>query len=316
MSNILKRYIKKPKAVIFLLFLIISAFIWVVITLSDRYDSRIAMDLDYINIPEEKLLIGNPPEQINVNIESSGFGILYYRLFRQTLFLNAADFKPDNNAYYLLGEEVQEVISEQYKSLEINRVVNDSIKIRFGENQTRAVPVKARIDLSFVEDYELVDSLVVEPDSVWIHGPEDIVNSIDTIPTEILSLKNVQADFEHRMTLSIPDTIQKLSYEPRAVTVSGKVERFSEKIVTVPVQVINAPEDVTVKTFPGEIRVLCKAAISDLKRVNPASFKVVCDFNDTRENASFLIPRIAEKPSFIISANLLETKVEYLIKRL
>ncbi|MEL4308748.1 CdaR family protein [Joostella sp. CR20] len=312
----IKNVLSKPKASIFLMFLVISFFLWFLISLSDTYTSHVTFKVKYIGIPEDKLILGNPKESITTNIETSGFKILNYRIFKRDLFLDLADFKQQNNAYYLLPDDVEDLIGMQYKSILVRRVEADSVVLKLGVNQKKYVKVDPEIHLSYAEDYQLKDSLIVAPDSIWVRGPEDIVASISEISTNSVEYANIQNDFDYTVALSIPDSIaSELTFQTEEVSVQGAVERYSEKIILVPVQVENLPENVSLKIYPEKVKLLCKAPISELKRINEGAFKVVCDYNDISEETTLLIPELVEYPKFISSVKILDRKVEFLIKK-
>ncbi|WP_335964348.1 YbbR-like domain-containing protein [Galbibacter sp. PAP.153] len=311
----IKGVLRKPKASIFLMFLVVSIFIWFLISLSDTYISHVNFKLNYSGLPEDKLILGTPKKNLEVNIETSGFKILNYRIFKRDLYLPLSDFTQQKNKYYMLPQDIEEAIATQYKSIIVRRIAADSLILNLGVNKKKQVKVVANVELDFAEDHQLRDSLLVEPDSVWVRGPEDVVDKVKLIETEEKEYKNIQEDFEHELKLMVPDSVADLELETKQVNVLGKVERYTEKIVLVPVQVKNLPNKINLKLYPDKVKVLCKAPISELKKVNESTFKIICDYKNVSDSSTYLIPEISEKPGFISSATILDRKVEFLIKK-
>ncbi len=313
-SKHIRSLLSRPKAAMFIMFLIISFFIWFLITLSDTYVSELNFKVVYSDIPEEKLILGTPKSKIEATVQATGFKLLNYRMFNKNVALAYPDFRNHGGHLYMLSVDVESAINTQYKSLIVRRLGFDTLKLTLGENKKKHVPVVSRVLLSFEEDFELSDSIKIEPDSIWVRGPEDIVDNVDRIHTIVKSYKKVHNNINTNIALFIPDSLQKLEYERKDVVVNAQVERFSEKLISVDVQVVNLPENMSIKLYPHQVRILCKAPISQLKKINASDFVVVCDFKDSEGQAPYLIPQIIEKPEFVSSAKLRDHKIEFLTK--
>ena len=313
-SKQIKNLFNGPKASMFFMFLVISFFIWFLITLSDTYVARLNINVTYSGIPEEKLVLGSPTSVVEATIQATGFKILTYRIFRQNVELPYSDFRKQNDSIYMLSTDVEAAINRQHKSLMVKRLNLDSLKLNLGENIKKYVPVVSRLFFSFEEDFDISDSIQIVPDSVWVRGPEDIVDKVDRVHTIIKNYKNVHNPINQSVALQIPDSLQHLEYETKQVTIKAQVERYSEKIIELEVLVKNLPDNTSIKLYPPRVKVLCKAPMSRLKNISAADFKIVCDFKQAKDQVSYLIPQITEKPSFVSGVKLLDQKIEFLTK--
>lgn len=310
----IKKLLSRPKASMFLMFLVISFFIWFLITLSDTYVSQLNFKVTYSGIPKEKLVLGKPTNSIEATVQATGFKLLTYRLFRQSVDLPYADFRKQKDINYMLAIDLESAINRQYSSLVVKRLDLDSLKLTLGENIKRIVPVISRLLFSFEEDFNLSDSISIEPDSIWVRGPEDVVSKMDRVHTEIKDYKNVHNSINTTVRLSLPDSLNNLEYQTKQVNIVVPVERYSEKVLKLNVQVKNLPSNMSIKLYPPMVEVLCKAPISQLKNIQMTDFEVECDFNDTNDQIPYLIPRITKKPSFVSSVKLIDQKIEFLTK--
>src|SRR5690606_31477030 len=313
-STKIKKLLSRPKASMFLMFLVISFFIWFLITLSDTYVSQLNFKVTYSGIPEEKLVLGSPTKSLEATVQATGFKILTYRLFRQSVNLPYTDFRKQKDSNYMLAVDLESAINRQHNSLVVKRLDLDSLKLTLGENVKKYVPVVSRLLFSFDEDFNLSDSISIEPDSVWIRGPEDIVAKVDRVHTEIKNYKNVHNSISSTIKLSTPDSLNSLKYQTKQVDIKVPVERYSEKVLKLEVKVRNLPENTSIKLYPAMVEIVCKAPISQLKNIKAADIEVVCDFNDANNQISYLIPKIAKKPSLVSSVKLLDQKIEFLTK--
>lgn len=285
------------------------------ITLSGKYTSTVRMEVSYVNVPKEKLLLGDPDNFVDASVYANGYRLLNNRFFGKELALNVSSFNVGKQGYYLTRTELENQFKGELEGLEIRRVLKDTLWLLLGSNAAKKVKVVPDLTVTFQEDHEYAQPLQVEPDSIWVRGPEDMVSAMDSVVTEKIVLRSVKEGFVREANILLPDSLKKLKLDERKAVIKAEVSRYSEKMLEVPLSVINVPEGVSIKTFPSSIRILCKADIADLKRLVPSGFRVECDFKQTRSDQPFLLPHITEKPSFVRSATLLDNKVEFLINR-
>ncbi len=155
----------------------------------------------------------------------------------------------------------------------------------------------------------------LSPDSITLSGPDIEIDTIEQVYTQPLVLNNLTEDFSVVTTLKQPQNQGQISYSKTTVEVSGKVFRFSEMILDVPVEVVNLPEGTQIKTFPAVIPVLCKARIAQLKDLVASDFRVVADYGSLPQGQSVLQLQLAQKPDAVHTAQLLVDGVEFILKR-
>lgn len=260
-------------------------------------------------------MLGDPDDFVDASVYANGYRLLNNRFFGKELPLNVASFNASQKGYYLTRNDLENQMKGQMEGLEIRRVLKDTLWLFLGSNSFKKVKVIPDLTVNFQEDHEFAAPLKITPDSVMVRGPEDLVGALDSLVTEKLAMRSVKADFTREVRILIPDSLKELQLDTRMVVMEAKVSRYSEKILEVPLGVVNVPQGVSIKTFPSVLRILCKADITDLKRLVPSGFRVECDFEETQTDQPYLLPRIVEKPSFVRSATLLDNKVEYLINR-
>src|SRR5699024_2083965 len=152
------------------------------------------------------------------------------------------------------------------------------------------------------------------PDSIWVRGPEDVVGKVDRVHTVIKKYKNVHNPINNTLAIEVPDSLHALEYQTKQVEVIANVERYSERMFQIEIQVKNLPENTSIKLYPPQVRILCKAPISQLKNIRSADFVVVCDFKDTNSQTAYLIPEIIKKPDIVSSVKLIDQKIDFLTK--
>ena len=86
-------------------------------------------------------------------------------------------------------------------------------------------------------------------------------------------------------------------------------------MVEVPVEVIRVPDSIEIQTFPETVGVLCKGRIEGLKELRPEDFHLVADFSAPESETGRLMLSLASQPEGVYQAQLLESSVEFIIKR-
>ena len=70
--------------------------------------------------------------------------------------------------------------------------------------------------------------------------------------------------------------------------------------------------------FPDEVEVLFKAKMSDLKSIDSSDFKVIADFGEVLKKSkktNTLLLSLKDRPKNILSATLVQNKVEYILEK-
>jgi YbbR domain-containing protein len=175
--------------------------------------------------------------------------------------------------------------------------------------------VQPDIDIKFGQNYLLDGALTVNPPTISIKGPQEEISNIDHLTTQKTELDEVTENFSKVIPLQHSEGLEHTTFSSATVTISGKVFKFSEKIIKIPVDVVNVPEGTEIKTFPGDISVLCKGRIENLKKLGVSDFKITADFNTARENSPYLEVKLSHIPEHIHSTQLMENQVEFILKR-
>ena len=314
----LKERLNERKARVFILFLLASGLIWFLNNLSQTYIAKTAFKLDYVNSNKELLLLDAYTDKIDVKLQTGGFQFLGFNFKKKSVELDLADVKMDgNNKYYLPPQDYRNQIEKQLSSsMVLLEIDSDTLFFDFLELVSKEVPVESNIKINLAHNYLLEGDLKIEPKSIMIRGPKDEIDTITVARTIRLDIPEMTADFSREIALFKSPELVNTSYSVNNVIITGIVSKFSEKIVDVPVEVINLPAGRQVRTFPDEVSILCKAKIEALKSIDREDFRVVADYAQKRTSRSNILElKLGKKPKELFSASLMETKVEYILNR-
>ena len=306
----------------FFFFLLLSVLFWFLTALNKDYETIISYPIRYIKIPRELVLINNATKQLDLNVKSRGFALL--RLKMQTrispLVLDVNSFSlntvPGKSPIilYLVTNLIIEKLQQQLTSeIKINSVIPDTLILQLTERYTKTAAVKLNIALEFERQHMQVGKLKITPDSVSVSGPEnfiDTLSSVSTIPKKITGLrKNTELELD-----LVP--IDKLEFSTQEVVVNVPVEKFTEESIKIPIEVINIPDSLFLRTFPTSIEITYRVGLSDYKKVSEHMFMAVLDYS-TKDSSigNKLTVYLVKVPEFVQVTNFYPKNVEYIIEK-
>lgn len=306
----------RPKYRIFLLFLLVSFLAWLVTKLSDQHTDRTSFLLEYINTPDSLVLAQASKDRVNVRVQASGFQFIGFNFGERTLEIDLAQVQKIGDRFVIPAGVYREQIEKQLSgNMDVMSMDADPLYFEFFRVHSKKVPVVSRLQLELAQNYMMDSIYTIRPDSVLVRGPENEIGAIDAVPTADKTLSEVNQAFDLVLPLNFPDSLNHTSFSVNEVRIMGEVYRFSEKVIEVPVQVVNLPQGVAVKTFPAVVEVICKGRIENLKDLAPSDFTVVADYSEAKAEQDFLPLLLREKPDSLHLAELQQKQVEFILKR-
>ncbi len=300
----------------FLMFLLCSGLIWFLNNLAKTYTDNATFELVFFHVPDSLLLTEVSKKQVDVKIQASGFQFLGFNFKNKEVRVDVSSVNERNGRYYMPQSVYRKQIDKQLRSMNLLEIDEDTLYFEFTRLVTKVVSVTSKLDITLPQNHILDGEPVIEPSEVTLKGPWNIVDTINTINTVKLKLSDVSTDFSQEVALDKIQGSGSITYSSDKVVVSGKVARFSEKLIEVPIKVINLPEKYEIKTFPDKVGVLCKGTLNQLKLLESADFEVIADYNTIKDNASKNIGLQLVNPlENLRSAELSESQVEFILRK-
>jgi YbbR domain-containing protein len=314
----IKKGLKKRKVKLFFVFLLCSFLAWFISNLSESYTSITTFDLNFVGVPEHKMLTSTSKEKLEVQLEAIGFQFFRFNFNHKTVAIDLSKAAQVNERYFIPKNQYQKQIEKQLSSsVRLVQIVDDTIFFDLKDLITKELPVEPVVEITFEQNYVLEGEIYVEPATISAAGPVNELDTILSLKTHTIELYDLSSDFSRTVFIVKPDSLLNSSFSREQVRVSGKVSRFSEKIIKVPVQVLNLPKNMDISTFPEEVEVLCKAEVSRLKNINSADFIVIADYKELlggKENNTLSLS-IQKSPTTIFGANLVQNEVSYILTK-
>lgn len=298
----------------FLFFLLLATIFWVLTKFSKDSSANVLANLVYINVPTGVSVSEKNIDEISFSISGNGFEMLSYKLQSPTIEIDLANYYEKGDSLILISSsELSNLISEQLESKNrITSMSKEELLLTLDTLVTKVVPIELITDITFKEGYNAIEPLHIKPDSVQISGPSELVAEIDIVQTTMYSNNAISEDISEDILLDT-DSLGELSLLPTKVELSAKISEFTQKELSVPIEILNVPSDVNLRLLPEETMISFNVSVHRFNSVTASDFKVVCDYSKKTPNGLFLLPKITTQPNGIYHVELHTKQVEYLI---
>lgn len=319
-----KRKIKNfsyHKAIVFVVCLGLSAFLWLLNSLEKRYTSRISVPVSYVDLPKDKQLSGELPQKFDLLVDAYGYTLLSYklRLAFSPVLINVSELvdnpydRGKRYRYFVATVNHKEEIEKQISSeIRILSIKPDSLEFNFSKVISKVVPVKTNLRLHFAKEYALEKEPFTTPESVLVSGPEHLVDTLNFIYTKPLTYSNVSRTQEQIADLQ---TIPGLEFDLKEVNLSVPVEQTTEVSFDIPVQVMHKPDNMALKIFPGNVKVTCRIGLSKYKKLENNSFRAYVDYSKISLKEARLPVTFESLSGIELSSDFAPKEVEYILEQ-
>jgi len=307
---------------IYLLFLVVSIIFWYLNALSKEYTTVLSYPIKYEDFPKGKVLVSDPPPELELKVKGFGFTILRSKL---TSYLNPVilpinifrlDIQRKDNQYiyYLLSRATKEWIGNQLGSeIQLVSILPDTLFFKFTDVVEKKVPVQLQSKVEFAKQFMQNGRILIQPDSIIVSGPQVILDTLKTINTNELNLKGIKDTITKEITL-IP--ISKLSFDSKNVTITIPVVKYTEMVLTIHIEAENVPDSLKLKTFPATISLSCWVGLSDYDKMTPFMFRATVDYKILKNNPSNKVKiNLTKIPSVVNNITFHPKSVEFIIEK-
>ncbi len=301
----------KHSAFTFLVFLAISTAAWFLVKLSEDYVTQTSFRLQMEEMPADKW-ISSAEQSAKMSLNIDGFHTLRYKMIRDrvvTIPLNEVSYRLENgNTYSFSSQYVAEKVAEKLGINASDITMNDA-KIYFTMDalKSKVVPIVLQSNVTTARQYDIYGIPMIDPSSVTIYGPQEVIDTIKTVRTESLTMNNVSQNFDAILPLDLLGGCIHSNVEE--VKVEVQVEKFTEMDVEVPIKT----DSLKMRFFPETMSVKCLVAMRDYASITPESFTVAVDKQQLKAMEPLLDVRLASWPPTVQIISTRPDKVEYLI---
>lgn len=308
------------RGITFIICLLLSMFFWLLMTLSKEYVTTVRFPVNYNNLPLDKVVSNNLPETVDIEIKAKGFSLLAYktRKTHDTVDIDMKDARALNNknVYYLLSNSRTDKIRAQFNNeIYVSKISPDTIFINFNKKVSKLVPVKYHLSLLFNKQYNLTDSVTIQPQFITVAAETEVINKIDSVETQHITLKNVSSSTTVKLPIIKTQEQKHVEFSSSYVKAIVNVTKYTEASLELPVEVENLPAGYTFKTFPDKVVVKFNVTFKNYEKINALDFRAVVDYKKIDKESNKLKIQLTKVPDGIRNIKLATERVEYIISK-
>lgn len=307
--------------IVFLVFLVISTGFWFLNALRKEYTATLSYPVKLVNVPKGKMLPEDFKSRIEIKVRAGGFVILRYQLSNTFLPLtfdvsemNATSSGNQDGVFAVTKEEQDRIVGQLSPGMELIEVKPDTLFVPLIQTSTEKLPVRITADLGFEKQFLQSGNIIIEPDSVELTGPRNIVDTMKFAYGNKLTFENLSDTVSTMVPLKLPAQVKS---PVKKVLATIPVEPFTELNLRVPLKIHGLPDSLRIKTFPSEIQVSFRVGMSKYESISENQFQAIVDvtnvFADERPNR--LKVRLDRVPKHIESLSFSPIFVEYLLEK-
>ncbi len=307
-----KKRVKNGKIKMLFFFLLITSFMWLLTKFSNEFTSTIEANIEFSEIPSDKVISESSATSIAFDHTSSGFDFLTYRLKKPIISIPLTNYSKDGTIVLSQNDLTRIINSSLKTNVSVKNVSLESLNIKLDSIITKELPIYPIIDLSFQKGFKAVREIEITPDRIEVSGASTILNELNSLQTKSIELEDLNATTTGELELDT-SVFPTLTVSENTITYTVTIEEFTQKEILVPIEVENLPLETTLKLIPEEISVMFDVSLSKFNLINKSEFRVVCDYEKRNEEQNFMIPQLISFSDEVQNVTLSSHKVKYLI---
>lgn len=310
----IRRQLLSKKVVTFLICLGIASLLWVVRALNRNYKYTLHIPVTFQNLPANKLIVGELPEKLEIEIKASGLKLLFISLQKTTenlsIDFNSLKTNAKSHAYSISNGNfnLKNVINFDVDVLKIRP---DTLFFSSSKGKTKLVPLKANLTVHCLPGYSLISKPILNPAFISISGDSIALQNIDTVYTQQLNLKDIHENYSSPVRLIKKSS--NINYNTKNVQLSFEVDRVTEATLKIPVQILNKTDKQTIKLLPEYVNITYLVSMQEYDNIGVNSFKVVVDYRQILQKEKNLKIELAVSPSQVKILKIEPSTISYLI---
>lgn len=301
---------------VFFFFLLISAGFWLLLTLNESYEADFRIPLKLNNVPRGVVVTTDLPSSITINVQDKGATLLpyYYRLKRDTLMVNFADYDAGSSNGHIIISHA-DIMKQLTPKVELSSRINffrpDTLEYYFTRGVRKRVPVQFNGRIESNPFYFLSEVHCI-PDSVDVWAEQQLLDSLTAIPT----VNTIWTDLTENTTQNIPLQVRRgMKAFPPTVQLSAIVDVYVEKQVQVSIVGTNFPAGYTLRTFPSRVNISFRVGAMRFKEITAENFVLTATYEELMQLPdSILHLQLRSVPEGVSQVRFSPADVQFMIE--
>ena len=320
MKNFYRKIVKflfKKETAIFLFFLCLATIFWFMHSIGTHKEIVINVPVMYKNIPENLKIKNVLPKNISFVIKDDSFSILSYLFIDKTdtLTLDLSDINSktqEGSKIFSLDSLANAVSVKLSSTMKILRCEPKFIFVEYSTLITKHLPVFLSDSINIAQQYILSGKIEITPSFIDIYGEKSNIDTITKIFVKPLQIDSLTKSL--KITKQLTD-IEGVKFSKKSVQIIIPIDKATEKTVTVPVSIANAPDFYAMRSFPSEVTLKFIVGMSSFNKISADDFVVEADYQQKISDERCLL-HIKTQPLGIKNVRLEPEQVEFSLEQI
>lgn len=296
------------KAGTFLLFLVLSAIIWTINSLSKEQTTLVEIPVQYL-ADINKIREADLPQHVTVTLRGKGFYLMQFLSDAKDFNIIPASAGNVRSDTVISTVNALSPLTLPYQGkIVITSIVPEQILITGRKLFSKKVAIKPKTDLTFRASYVKKGPAVIYPDSIYIYAAFRIPDTLTAIYSSNIKLRDLHQSVFRSVLINPPlgdyhIPIQKCWYYL-------PVERGTEMQLEIPIR--NPYRALNEQYLPSGVQLTCKVPLSKYHLTRPEYFRVTTA--DTSINGDKVILRVTRHPYWATDISIQPTIANRIIR--
>ncbi len=301
-------------ALMFLLFLTISAVLWLVLSLNEEEQFDVRLPMKITHVPDSVTLISPGPEALNVSLRARGTQVI--KMLAGSKPTVNIDFRAyrSNGLLHLSSTELKALARTTAGGSQVSVVYPDSLVIPYTTHPGFSMPLNIDYKVTVGPQSALNGRPRLSADSVKVFMAPGVAipDNYNAVTTEPIRLTGLSESETRRVRLIGPTGSRVI---PDSIDVSFDVEPLIFKSRKVVIEPVNVPEGTKLITFPAQIDVFYMVPMSAYVKSDP-HFRIVADYKriNPHNPSKMMKLTLRDVPSNLQNVHLSVDSAEYIIE--
>lgn len=260
----------------------ISFFVWLMLKMSTAHTFTQTISINY-QVPESMTWNYLPVNSLDVLLRGEGWDLIKSTLNKKSLEI---DIELSIDTSQTITEStLQDILRKnlQDNNIQIMNINPSRITLGLTPTYQKKVPIELVSDISFYPDHDFSKEISVEPDSVVLFGPQELLDSIQFWSTENLELSNLKQPVSKTLKLISPQN-ELIKLSTYSVLIEIEVEEFTEKVIELPIQLVSKTGKTIndYQALPESARVYAIIPLSMYELPSTDEFKLVAEIDESK----------------------------------
>lgn len=270
---------------LFILFLVVAAAMWYVNKLGYNYRSEIRIP---VNLTVDNNSIGwveNTRIEVNCLVDAKGSDILLYKLGLASptevsitaLTLTNAPHTKDDYLYRISDASMKDALDISQASLQIFQILDTIPWVKVSPMDDASIPIKSNIVINCEKQYMVVGQVKIQPSTINVRAAWTVLDTLKYIETEPIVLDDQHKSISGSVGLIMPKGV---TASEKQVRYSADITGYTELEYTMPVELRNNPDSVSVVCVPSQVAVIVRVPLRSFTTDEIATPRAFIDYAD------------------------------------